>query len=91
MGITILSGFGSVKNRQCSDLLSNDLSIKSTRRPFEIWSYASDEMHTTASASYRKVLKDFKTGGFKGSRARSHFPYLGELASGRGVKSLFIK
>lgn len=91
MGITVLPGFGSVKNCQRSDLLSNHLSIKPTRRPFEIRSYASDEMHTTTSAPYREVLKDFKAGGFKGSRARSHLPYLGELASGCGVKSLFIK
>lgn len=91
MWVTTLPGSGSVKDSQRSDLLSDNVSIKTTRRPFEIGSYAPDEMDTTTSATCRKVLKDFEAGGFKGSRARSQFPCLGVLPSGCGVIPLFIK
>lgn len=91
MRISTLPGFGSVQYSQRSDLLSDDVSIKATRRPFEVGSYTPDEMDATTSATCRKVLKDFKAGGFKGSRARSQFPCLGVLPSGCRVTSLFIK
>lgn len=91
MRVTTLSGFGSVENSQRTDLLSDDVSIKTTWRTFEIGSYTSNEVHTTTSATCRKVLKDFKAGRFKGSRAGSHSPCLGILPSGCGVISLFVK